>query len=57
MKIKEKDMIYELPCSKKHVFHEGCLNKWVMIKMNCPSCRTELPKKEIAEAESAVATN
>ncbi|CAM9682067.1 unnamed protein product, partial [Sphacelaria rigidula] len=29
------------PC--EHVFHKGCLTRWMAIKMECPTCRAELP--------------
>lgn len=29
------------PCD--HVFHQGCLTRWMDIKMECPTCRRELP--------------
>ncbi|CAM9511588.1 unnamed protein product [Pylaiella littoralis] len=29
------------PCD--HVFHQGCLTRWMGIKMECPTCRRELP--------------
>ncbi|XP_024532225.1 transmembrane E3 ubiquitin-protein ligase 1 [Selaginella moellendorffii] len=29
------------PCD--HVFHSGCLQRWMDIKMECPTCRRSLP--------------
>jgi len=29
------------PCS--HVFHPPCLQRWMEVKMECPTCRAELP--------------
>ena len=29
------------PCN--HEFHIGCLLSWMKVKMECPSCRRELP--------------
>ena len=40
--IKKDDEIIILPCSVKHMFHEGCLSNWVKIRPNCPVCRYKL---------------
>jgi len=32
------------PCS--HHFHEACLREWMEVKMECPTCRTEIPPIE-----------
>jgi hypothetical protein len=29
------------PCD--HVFHDECLQQWMEVKMECPSCRAQLP--------------
>jgi hypothetical protein len=29
------------PCG--HFFHTGCLNRWMDVKMECPTCRRPLP--------------
>ncbi|EER04573.1 zinc finger protein, putative [Perkinsus marinus ATCC 50983] len=29
------------PCD--HIFHAGCLEQWMDVKMECPTCRGELP--------------
>jgi hypothetical protein len=34
-----EDVYAGLPCSDKHVFHTGCLEKWTKVKMTCPTCR------------------
>lgn len=36
-----KDKVMVTPC--KHEFHIPCLINWMQIKMECPSCRKELP--------------
>ena len=41
------NQIYQLPCSDKHIFHVGCLNKWSQVKLTCPACRTEMPFKRV----------
>ena len=32
------------PC--RHKFHEDCLNNWMSVKMECPTCRSALPLME-----------
>lgn len=41
--INEKDKIYVLLCSDKHVFHCDCLRHWTKVKNNCPICRADIP--------------
>ena len=38
---------WHTPC--KHMFHEDCLKTWMTIKMECPTCRSQLPFTEEAE--------
>ena len=35
------DRLIQTPC--EHVFHDGCLQEWLMVKLQCPTCRSELP--------------
>lgn len=49
MNIKHEEPIYQLPCSDKHIFHEGCLENWSRVKPTCPVCRAELPLTEAEE--------
>lgn len=30
-------------CPCKHIYHTGCLLSWMVVKMECPSCRAKLP--------------
>mmetsp|Transcript_34367 Transcript_34367/g.60234 ORF Transcript_34367/g.60234 Transcript_34367/m.60234 type:complete len:172 (+) Transcript_34367:911-1426(+) len=36
--------IMTTPCS--HSFHKNCLTNWMTIKLQCPTCRSELPTIE-----------
>ncbi|EAR82380.1 RING-H2 zinc finger protein (macronuclear) [Tetrahymena thermophila SB210] len=36
----ENDKITVLKCSPQHHFHHSCLQKWVALKGQCPSCRS-----------------
>lgn len=38
----EEVLYYKTPC--KHVFHSNCLENWMKIKHECPTCRGGLPK-------------
>ena len=29
------------PCN--HNFHEECLQQWMEVKLECPTCRSQLP--------------
>ena len=31
------------PCG--HVFHEACLQRWMAVKLECPTCRAALPTR------------
>lgn len=37
----KKGEIMKAPC--KHMFHISCLVNWMQVKLECPSCRKELP--------------
>lgn len=38
----KNDKIIILPCSRKHYFHEKCVEKWLEINCLCPICRADL---------------
>ncbi|EAY10654.1 hypothetical protein TVAG_157310 [Trichomonas vaginalis G3] len=40
----ENDEVVILPC--KHGFHEPCLQPWLKMHSECPSCRHKLPTKD-----------
>jgi len=35
------DEYMKTPCN--HKFHEKCLKSWMQVKLECPTCRRELP--------------
>ena len=37
----KKNAIMKAPC--EHKFHNACLIEWMSIKMECPTCRKQLP--------------
>ena len=37
----KKDFFMKTPCN--HSFHNKCLINWMSIKMECPTCRKNLP--------------
>jgi hypothetical protein len=39
--LKEEVTAMTTPC--RHHFHEECLAQWLEVKLECPTCRTELP--------------
>jgi hypothetical protein len=42
------DKVKLLPCNKKHIFHNNCIDKWLSNNQNCPNCRKEINKKILA---------
>lgn len=43
------DKIKTLPCDKRHVFHNCCIDKWLSHHKACPTCRTEINKDLVFE--------
>lgn len=41
---KEDPLVMTTPCN--HLFHSNCLTNWMEIKLQCPTCRAELPSIE-----------
>ncbi|KAF3781705.1 Peroxisome biogenesis factor 10, partial [Nymphaea thermarum] len=39
--LQHSDDFMVTPCD--HLFHSGCLQRWMDIKMECPTCRRPLP--------------
>ena len=40
--MEEGEQLVRLPCSeaaKAHVFHAGCLQRWLLCSAACPTCR------------------
>ncbi|KZV54601.1 zinc finger family protein [Dorcoceras hygrometricum] len=40
--------VKEMPC--RHIFHSGCIDKWLGIHGSCPVCRYSMPVEETKEA-------
>jgi type II secretory pathway pseudopilin PulG len=41
---KGDDLVAQLDCNSKHVFHVKCLNEWIKNKCECPMCRDPIMK-------------
>jgi hypothetical protein len=39
---KKNDIVLQLPCNLKHVFHRDCISDWVKVKLVCPVCRAAI---------------
>lgn len=39
-----------LPCNKKHIFHNSCIDKWLSGNRNCPTCRKEINKLSLKKS-------
>ena len=35
----EDEIVAELDCNKKHIFHEKCIREWVDKTPECPLCK------------------
>ncbi|PIA31069.1 hypothetical protein AQUCO_05300116v1 [Aquilegia coerulea] len=35
--------ISKMPCSSSHIFHTGCIGKWLEVSNICPLCRHQMP--------------
>ncbi|KAK8547004.1 hypothetical protein V6N13_099749 [Hibiscus sabdariffa] len=42
--LKPGEVVKEMPC--KHKFHDGCIEKWLVIHGTCPVCRHKMPVDE-----------
>lgn len=43
------------PCD--HLFHTGCLRPWIEHKLECPTCRLQLPEPGTADAIAEASVN
>lgn len=41
-RMNDPELIAELNCSQKHIFHLNCIKEWVKKKDNCPMCRERI---------------
>lgn len=51
-RVNDPELIAELNCSHKHIFHLKCIKEWVKTKDNCPMCREQIAgefSKEITQ--------
>ncbi|KAF5181447.1 hypothetical protein FRX31_028966 [Thalictrum thalictroides] len=39
------EVIRKMPCSKAHIFHTNCIEKWLKVNHTCPHCRYPMPTK------------
>lgn len=40
-----------MPCNRKHIFHQTCIDKWLSHHKACPTCRKEINKKLIQKSK------
>lgn len=39
---KKDDIVLQLKCNLKHIFHRDCILDWVKVKLACPVCRAAI---------------
>ena len=44
VEFKKGEAIIELNCRKNHIFHDGCVEKWVKASKSCQICKTGKPE-------------
>lgn len=48
----EKDQnVINLPCNKKHIFHDSCIGEWIRRNNTCPLCKAPITAEAIRDAE------
>ena len=40
-----------LPCNRKHMFHDWCVDKWLNRNTKCPTCRKEVNKNSFLKSK------
>jgi len=45
------DSVKVLPCNDKHIFHKGCIEKWLTHNKACPTCRKEVNRKSVEKVK------
>lgn len=37
-----QDLVIQIPCNERHVFHENCISTWLQKSQECPICQTNV---------------
>ncbi len=45
-KFERTDMVVQMPCHIKHIFHSECIKPWICKQNACPLCKQAIPVSE-----------